>query len=86
MSKEVVGVVSDGENGINGGQIILKLNLNHQTTNDIFLKHINNHFENHSHSAITESSKHDTLSYDENNNNSPTLQPKNHEGLKAIIH
>ena len=48
MSKEVVGVVSDGANGHNGGQIILKLNLSNQPVNDIFLKHMNNQLENHS--------------------------------------
>ena len=56
MSKEVVGIVSDGENGFHGGQIILKLNLNHKSANENFLKHVNNHLDNHSHKAITESS------------------------------
>ena len=42
MSKEVVGVVSDGADGQNGGQIILKLNLSHKPVNDLFLKHMNN--------------------------------------------
>ena len=43
MSKEVVGVVSDGgATGHNGGQIILKLNLSNKPVNDIFLKHMNN--------------------------------------------
>ena len=56
MSKEVVGIVSDGENGFHGGQIILKLNLNHKAANENIQKHVNNHFDNHSHKAITESS------------------------------